>query len=723
MPDAYTNLRFADSKPEWMHYDGGSRPAKLYGTVPEGAGGSYSLEFNIHGRKPFYSLPVTVLGENDNTPPDAPSITGSEQTTGANPTVTGVAEAGSIVVIYKGNTSLGTENADSEGKFSFTLSSMLSDGSYGITAKAKDSAGNISQSSGLFNLVVASGDSTAPIMTISAEKADGTPISSGSTTTHSELYLTFTVSEAVSNFTADDVSSFDGNISNFSATSSTLYRATFNPDGFTSENDIGEVLVPPGSYSDAAGNIGGPAVYNFKYKPENTAQAVITISGTSQTYDGIEKKVTVTTNPALLNAVVIYTDSDGSVVASPTEIGDYVVVVTVDDDNYEGSASGTLSIIAATGAEGSTDSGGTTTTTENFGDPVTYTNVATTLIGQVMINGAAAREGDVVAVYVGDELRGKQAVVVYAGTAWVNAQVHASGGVETAAIKVYEASTGITHDKVGLSVEIKPEGEAGAFAEPLLIQMDNVAPELTLLGEVQVTIDQRTTYADAGASATDNVDGDLTSKIVVTGAVDTSTAGTYTLKYDVSDAAGNAAERVSRTVVVEKTTVIQTVNLKAGWNLISFYVESEDMAPATVLASIKGNLAQIKDLKSSYNPSLPPFLNTLKGLNLKDGYWVSVDADVSFDLEGEVPAGASITVKPGWNLVGYPRENGAAPGTELTSLGSIVEQFKNLKSSYDPALPPFLNTLKVIAPGLGYWLKVSADGDVERGGCVWREWQ
>jgi hypothetical protein len=107
---------------------------------------------------------------------------------------------------------------------------------------------------------------------------------------------------------------------------------------------------------------------------------------------------------------------------------------------------------------------------------------------------------------------------------------------------------------------------------------------------------------------------------------------------------------------------------------------------------------------------LPPFLNTLKGLNLKDGYWVSVDADVSFDLEGEVPAGASITVKPGWNLVGYPREGGAAPGTELTSLGGVVEQFKNLKSSYDPALPPFLNTLKVIAPGLGYWLKVSSDG-------------
>ena len=49
-------------------------------------------------------------------------------------------------------------------------------------------------------------------------------------------------------------------------------------------------------------------------------------------------------------------------------------------------------------------------TVEPFGEPVTYTNIATTLIGQVTINGTAAREGDVVAFYVGAELRGKQAV-------------------------------------------------------------------------------------------------------------------------------------------------------------------------------------------------------------------------------------------------------------------------------------------------------------------------
>ena len=101
----------------------------------------------------------------------------------------------------------------------------------------------------------------------------------------------------------------------------------------------------------------------------------------------------------------------------------------------------------------------------------------------------------------------------------------------------------------------------------------------------------------------------------------------------MSDSAGNAAESVSRTVVVEKTTVVQPLDLKVGWNLISFYVESADMTPATVLASIKGNLVQIKDLKNSYNPTMPAFINTLKGLNMEAGYWVKVDAAVSFELE------------------------------------------------------------------------------------------
>jgi hypothetical protein len=58
-------------------------------------------------------------------------------------------------------------------------------------------------------------------------------------------------------------------------------------------------------------------------------------------------------------------------------------------------------------------------------------------------------------------------------------------------------------------------------------------------------------YADAGATATDQEDGDITSRIVVTNAVNTTLLGTYTITYNVSDLSGNAAKPVTRTVNVQ----------------------------------------------------------------------------------------------------------------------------------------------------------------------------
>ncbi|MBI4145089.1 DUF5011 domain-containing protein [Candidatus Woesearchaeota archaeon] len=79
---------------------------------------------------------------------------------------------------------------------------------------------------------------------------------------------------------------------------------------------------------------------------------------------------------------------------------------------------------------------------------------------------------------------------------------------------------------------------------------DTTAPVITILGSDPVTIIAGTTYVDAGATATDDIDGDLTASIIVTSTVDDSTPGTYTVTYAVSDAAGNTAVAV-RTVIVE----------------------------------------------------------------------------------------------------------------------------------------------------------------------------
>jgi hypothetical protein len=79
---------------------------------------------------------------------------------------------------------------------------------------------------------------------------------------------------------------------------------------------------------------------------------------------------------------------------------------------------------------------------------------------------------------------------------------------------------------------------------------DAVPPVLTLSGEALVEVPSGDTYTDAGATAEDNIDGDISASIVVTIAVNTAIVGDYTVTYIVADVAGNNAAPVTRTVRV-----------------------------------------------------------------------------------------------------------------------------------------------------------------------------
>jgi cell division septation protein DedD len=80
---------------------------------------------------------------------------------------------------------------------------------------------------------------------------------------------------------------------------------------------------------------------------------------------------------------------------------------------------------------------------------------------------------------------------------------------------------------------------------------DTTPPTLTLRGSPRVILTIDSPYTDAGATATDSTDGDLTSRIVVVNPVNTALVATFTITYSVSDLSGNAATPVTRTVTVE----------------------------------------------------------------------------------------------------------------------------------------------------------------------------
>lgn len=81
--------------------------------------------------------------------------------------------------------------------------------------------------------------------------------------------------------------------------------------------------------------------------------------------------------------------------------------------------------------------------------------------------------------------------------------------------------------------------------------IDVTAPVINLNGDSMMTVTQGDNFTDPGATAMDNLDGDISASIVVGGdTVDVNVLGTYVITYNVSDAAGNAAVEVTRTVEV-----------------------------------------------------------------------------------------------------------------------------------------------------------------------------
>jgi len=102
------------------------------------------------------------------------------------------------------------------------------------------------------------------------------------------------------------------------------------------------------------------------------------------------------------------------------------------------------------------------------------------------------------------------------------------------------------------TVHVKAFDQAGNSVGPygVSIYADGQPPSILLNGLAYISLPCGSEYQDEGATASDMCAGDLTSSVEVSGIVDTSTPGEYTIMYTVSDPGGNAAEPVFRTVEV-----------------------------------------------------------------------------------------------------------------------------------------------------------------------------
>ena len=132
------------------------------------------------------------------------------------------------------------------------------------------------------------------------------------------------------------------------------------------------------------------------------------------------------------------------------------------------------------------------------------------------------------------------------GTFALHPQQLATPGARDAAAGKFSSDDRVDLAVVGDSVAVFINDGAGNFGE-----QDSNAPVIQLRGDATVDIVIDSSYSDAGATATDQEDGDITSRIVTANTVNTTVLGTYTVTYTVSDLSGNAANPVTRTVNVK----------------------------------------------------------------------------------------------------------------------------------------------------------------------------
>lgn len=104
-----------------------------------------------------------------------------------------------------------------------------------------------------------------------------------------------------------------------------------------------------------------------------------------------------------------------------------------------------------------------------------------------------------------------------------------------------------------IHVTVKPLYTAPDNPQDPVVE-DTTAPIITLAGSPDITVEAGAVYIDQRATATDDIDGDITDRIVASNPVDTFKLGLYIITYDVTDAAGNKASQAVRKVTVVDTT-------------------------------------------------------------------------------------------------------------------------------------------------------------------------
>ncbi|KPI50825.1 hypothetical protein KW94_13025 [Clostridioides difficile] len=147
----------------------------------------------------------------------------------------------------------------------------------------------------------------------------------------------------------------------------------------------------------------------------------------------------------------------------------------------------------------------------------------------------------------------------------------------------------------------------------IITVVDNIAP--ILFGVEDCTVEYGSTFdSKAGVTANDNIDGDLTSKIVIEGVINTSILGEQILTYKVTDVANNEASAIRKVTVVDTVKPVfsgiddLTLNLNENFDALEGVTAVDEVdGDLTDLITVEGgdlvDTSVVKEYQVTYKVS------------------------------------------------------------------------------------------------------------------------
>lgn len=99
-------------------------------------------------------------------------------------------------------------------------------------------------------------------------------------------------------------------------------------------------------------------------------------------------------------------------------------------------------------------------------------------------------------------------------------------------------------------VEDKHGNQSSSLRVKIVVEKNQIPPEIKGADDMEIQVGQTIDLKD-GVSATDDIEGDITSRMIVSGQVDNQLPGTYEITYTVTDKDGNTTKVIRTITVIE----------------------------------------------------------------------------------------------------------------------------------------------------------------------------